>query len=688
VNTTFPGIPLIDDGIRLGLTNSRYQLEIYREYMDTVYFPDPADQQRIRDVIVHKYQNHRPDVIITVGPSPIRFMVEKHELAFPGVPIVFCLPQFGPATLALGPDFTGVENELAPRETVDAAVHLQPHTKHVVVVGGMSATDKQIEGVVRDQLEPYEGGLDISYLTTETMPNLLERLKDLPPGTIVLYLGFGLDATGTKFVSGSEAATLIVGAANAPVFSLFDVHLNHGEVGGKVSYHHEQGRIAGGLALRVLDGEKPEKIPYAKSGNTYIFDWRGLKRWGFKESDLPPGSIVLNRQPTLWDSYKWYILGGICLLLAQTSLIVGLLWQRANRRKAEAAIRESEGRFRLVANTAPVMIWTTGTDKLCNYVNKPWLDFTGRTFEQELGSGWSEAIHGEDVVDSLRTYTEAFDKREQFELQYRLRRYDGEYRWVLDIGVPRFNQDGSFAGYIGSCLDTTERKLAEDALANVSHRLIEAQEQERTRIARELHDDINQRIALAAIELDQLEQNSTGSGLGIRRSINDVKRRVLEIGVEVQAISHRLHSSKLEYLGVVVACRSFCTEVTERQEVTVDYKSENMPAGVPQDVSLCLFRVLQESLNNAIKHSGAKYFEVQLRGTSGEIQLTVRDHGAGFDVEAAMGNHGLGLISMRERASLVKGKVLISSQPRSGTEIILRIPLAVSSTSEATSGAA
>jgi PAS domain S-box-containing protein len=390
----------------------------------------------------------------------------------------------------------------------------------------------------------------------------------------------------------------------------------------------------------------------------------------------------------MWEAYKWYIVGSLCLLIAQTTLIVGLLWQRANRRKAEAALRESEGRFRLVANTAPVMIWTTGTDKLCNYVNKPWLDFTGRTIEQELGSGWSEAIHSEDVVDSLRTYTEAFDKREQFELQYRLRRYDGEYRWVLDIGVPRFNQDGSFAGYIGSCLDTTERKLAEDALANVSHRLIEAQEQERTRIARELHDDINQRIALAAVELDQLEQNSTGSGLGIRRSINDIKRRVLEIGVEVQAISHRLHSSKLEYLGVVVACRSFCKEVTERQEVTVDYKSENMPAGVPQDVSLCLFRVLQESLNNAIKHSGATYFEVQLRGTSGEIQLTVRDHGAGFDVEAAMGNHGLGLISMRERASLVKGKLLISSQPRSGTEIILRIPLAASSTSQATAGAA
>jgi PAS domain S-box-containing protein len=135
----------------------------------------------------------------------------------------------------------------------------------------------------------------------------------------------------------------------------------------------------------------------------------------------------LNRQPTLWEAYKWYIVGGACLFLVQTSLIVGLLWQRAIRRKAEATVRESEERFRLVANTAPVMIWTSGSDKLRNYFNKPWLSFTGHTLDQELGDDWAEGVHDEDLAKCLKTYAEAFDKREQFETEYRLRRHDGEY---------------------------------------------------------------------------------------------------------------------------------------------------------------------------------------------------------------------------------------------------------------------
>ena len=177
------------------------------------------------------------------------------------------------------------------------------------------------------------------------------------------------------------------------------------------------------------------------------------------------------------------------------------------RKRAEEALRESEGRFRLVANTAPVLIWMSGPDKLCNYFNQPWLDFTGRAFEAELGNGWAEGVHPEDLKACLDTYTKAFDRREEFTMQYRLRRRDGEYRWVSDTGVPRFNANRSFAGYIGSCIDVTEHKLAEEALSNVSRKLIEAQERERTRIARELHDDVNQRIALLAIELDLLKQN-------------------------------------------------------------------------------------------------------------------------------------------------------------------------------------
>jgi PAS domain S-box-containing protein len=334
------------------------------------------------------------------------------------------------------------------------------------------------------------------------------------------------------------------------------------------------------------------------------------------------------------------------------------------------------------------MIWMSATDKLCTYVNQSWLDFTGRPLEAQLGNGWAESVHPQDLQDCMDTYTQAFDRRASYKMEYRAKRNDGEYRWILDVGVPRFNKDASFAGYIGSCLDITDRKLAEEALGSVSHKLIEAQEKERTRIARELHDDINQRIALATVELDHLKQSTPGLDDELRTRMSALGVRLQETGIEVQAISHRLHSSKLELLGVVAACRSFCQEVAKQHNVKVEFSSEGMPKAVQQDASLCLFRVLQESLQNAIKYSGAKRFEVQLRGTSDELQLTVRDDGIGFDVDAALRNHGLGLISMRERASLVKGTIAITSRPMGGTVVTLRVPIAVNRTSQAISGAA
>jgi hypothetical protein len=157
-------------------------------------------------------------------------------------------------------------------------------------------------------------------------------------------------------------------------------------------------------------------------------------------------------------------------MLAETLLIFGLLWQRKRRRESELHVRESEERFRLVANTAPVMIWMSGTDKLCTYFNQPWREFTGRSLDEELGDGWAEGVHPEDLQRCLDTYTQSFDRREKFRMEYRLRYYSGEYRWILDIGVPRFNQDGSFAGYIGIGVDVTDRKRAEEELRESEER--------------------------------------------------------------------------------------------------------------------------------------------------------------------------------------------------------------------------
>jgi PAS domain S-box-containing protein len=357
----------------------------------------------------------------------------------------------------------------------------------------------------------------------------------------------------------------------------------------------------------------------------------------------------------------------------QCVLAVGM--DITEQKLAAEALRESEERFRLVANTAPMLIWMSDASKLCTYFNDSWLAFTGRLMELELGNGWAEGVHPEDSQRCLDTYTRAFDAREKFTIEYRLRRYDGEYRWVLDIGVPRFNQDGSFAGYIGSCVDVTGRRLAEEALSGVNRRLIEAQERERARIARELHDDIGQRLAMLTIELEQLTLDFSDSPAELLRNVGKLRNHTFEIASDIQSLSHELHSSKLEYLGIATAMKAFCQEFSDQQNVEVVFSHDEVPRALPQEISLCLFRVLQEALRNALRHSGVRHFEAELRLGPDAIQLTVCDSGSGFDREEALGTRGLGLISMAERVKLVAGQLSIDSQPQRGTTIRAVVPL-------------
>ncbi len=601
----------------------------------------------------------------------------------------------------------------------------------------------------------------------------------------------------------------------------------------------------------------------------------------------------------------------------------------ANRNSEYKSMPESEESLKLVANTAPVLVWMSDTSKLCTYLNRRWLDFTGKSLASELGYGWAEGVHPEDLQRCLKTYERAFDRREEFKMEYRLRRHDGEYRWVFDTGVPRFNADGSFAGYIGSCVDTTdqkhaaevvrkseerfrlaaragkmfayewdavtdvlvrsgecahvlgvdegasvtgqqvlakihpddvervkgvltaitpekpeirisyrmihhdrgtiwverlsraffdaagkltgikgmivditerkqmeaalreseerlrlaveagrmyayewdvasdvivrsgkfadilgltgvpgivtcknmlntvhpddrgevfavtaactpenpigrvryrvirpdgsvvwlektarsffdsngkmlraigivaditERKLGEEALSTLSQRLIGAQEAERERIARELHDDIGQRLALLEVDLQQLKQSNPNSE-EIARCVDELCAQTSSISEDVHDLSHELYSSKLKILGPVAAMRGFCRELSVKQKVEIDFHHDDILRSIPTEVSLCLFRILQEALHNAVKHSGVRHFKVEFREVDNTIVLDVHDSGQGFDMDAAMRGRGIGLTSMQERLKLVNGELSIESEIEQGTTIRARVPL-------------
>jgi signal transduction histidine kinase len=206
--------------------------------------------------------------------------------------------------------------------------------------------------------------------------------------------------------------------------------------------------------------------------------------------------------------------------------------------------------------------------------------------------------------------------------------------------------------------------------------LIEAQEQERARIARELHDDINQRLALLTIAIEQARQNLIGtSPCKVDQCLRELKHEVIGIATDIHTIAHDLHSSSLEYLGLVPAVTKFADEIGKRHGIQIEIENEGMLGALPPEISLCLFRVVQEGLHNAARHSGTKRVEVLLQQTKTQIHVALTDSGKGFDVAGTASGQGMGLASMRERIRLVHGKIVIQSKPALGTSIHAWVPL-------------
>jgi len=231
-----------------------------------------------------------------------------------------------------------------------------------------------------------------------------------------------------------------------------------------------------------------------------------------------------------------------------------------------------------------------------------------------------------------------------------------------------------------------EEQRTQDSLRRISSSLIEAQEQERQRIARELHDDIVQRLVMLALELEGMQLDVPDSASEIRTRIGTLQNETTRITDDVQLLSHELHSSKLQYLGIVEATKIFCDEFSKRQKVEIDFQTHDLLPALPTELSLPLFRVLQEALSNATKHSGVKQFEVRLWGSTGAINLTISDLGSGFDTETAMKSAGLGLMSMQERLRLVHGDLSIKSDRKGGTTIHARVPVGSASDSVRAAG--
>ena len=503
---------------------------------------------------------------------------------------------------------------------------------------------------------------------------LLEKVAALPPHTAILFQLWPVDKYSSAFGVDDVLAAV---TQRLPTYCIFPgLCLNHGGIGGVYDDPKNDAALAGEIAARVLAGEQPEKIPVAQNSQLHVeVDWRALQRWHIPESALPAGSVILYRPPSLWKSYQRYVIAVLGVIFALLVLIVVLLSERERKRKAQALLRESEKRFRVMADTTPSLVWMCDPEGKITYLNERRIAFTGPNPDTGYGDSWMEYVHPDDRRNVQDVVSQASKERRSFSNEYRLRRSDGVYRWMFDVASPRLNGDGSFAGFIGSAIDVTDQKIAAQALEKVSGQLIEAQENERRRIARDLHDDICQRLALLSMELDQANRSANESVDTTKERLTEIRQHCAEITGDVQSLSHELHSSRLDYLGIVAAVRGFCHEFSKQHEVSIDFTDRDVPADLPRDISLCLFRVAQEALHNAVKYSGVSHYALELTATPEEIELVVSDSGEGFDVEDVKRNRGLGLVSMQERLHLVHGSLLVESEPGEGTRIFAVVPL-------------
>lgn len=335
----------------------------------------------------------------------------------------------------------------------------------------------------------------------------------------------------------------------------------------------------------------------------------------------------------------------------------------------------SERVLRTLLDSIPTPVWIAASNGAYIFVNHALAEFSGRSIDEELGDRWQATVHPDDLAHRIEVHAAAAKRAELFIVEYRLRCADGEYRWVRDRGTPLVLTDGSHVGYIGSIVDMTEAQESEEARRMLADRFIQAQEAERTRIARELHDDIGQRLAILSIQMQRAGKPVSGLPGQSHPALSELSGKAKEIASRVASLSHQLHSSVLEYLGLKAAVESCCREFYEQGKLKIDCVCTSVPGNVLETVGLSVVRVVQEALNNVHKHSGATQVSVHLTGTEDALLLEICDNGHGFDVHQARLAAGLGLISMRERVNLVKGTMEIVSAPGKGTRITARVPL-------------
>ncbi len=619
--------------------------------------PDLSTAQRIRSAS----GSGGLDLVMTIGgPAAVVAQQFRQEL-FPATPILIAgvdrrFVEHGTFTA----NETTVATEHDPALMIDEILRLLPETRTVMVVVGTSQVEQFWLQEMKREFRRFDGRLNFTWTNELSFDEIVERCRTMPAQSAIFFAILALDGRGEPRVGGDTVASLHA-VANAPMFALYG--MGSGIVGGPLLSIDELSRTTAQVALRVLAGESPGSIktPTQRTGQP-TYDARELRRWKIDEGRLPPASVVLFRVPTIWQRYQRPIalgalLGGIPVVAIV--MLVGLVKRRRVRSRGPVA----KDVLTPGPADATVRVWIAGAG--------------GQRVEAGHAPGaasrdsWTAFVHPDDVERCRETYGGALERRENFQMEYRVREAGGVERWILDTGLPMFSGK-DFDGYVGSAVDITSLGRARAELSNLSRHLMQAHERERAALATMLHDDICQRMTGLTLRLNNLQ----GAALDgeVQAIVAEISDKLASLVGEIAAVPDPVHR-RLELLGVTTAGRGFCEILSAQNHVAIHFQDEGVPRYLPSDIALALFRVLQEATVNAVVHSAAREVWVSMRGTAAEIRLEIVDRGVGFDTQRAVPGSGVGLVAIRERLKLVNGDSVIASRPGKGTRVEAWVPL-------------
>lgn len=348
-----------------------------------------------------------------------------------------------------------------------------------------------------------------------------------------------------------------------------------------------------------------------------------------------------------------------------------------------------------MADAAPVLVWVMDQRGRCTWFNRPWLQFTGRALADDMGEGWLDGVHPDDAERVRRLCAVHLAQRKPFSIEYRLRRHDGEYRWIQDNGTPLFEGPGSaFSGFVGTCVDITahiRRREELDAsyrrIRELAQHVENVRECERHALAQQLHEGLAQELTGLRLYAGKLQARVQGDA-ALAAALAELATIAEQAMREIRAITEDLRPSALEHFGLADAIEHYADRFAARSGLQIDCEIAPRLPVIDSLASIVLFRAMQEALTNAAKHAAARQVSISLAAANGHLRLTVRDDGRGIRGKDRTKPGSLGLLGLAERLAPLDGTLEVRGRPGRGTTLVAEIPCPADATAAGSRGRA